>query len=163
MIHVGLTEEIWVEPGDAEAIEATVARRGLASPCAPSGSSLADALAALKIGPSTTANARFPLVECQHVNETTDVWVTTSSGSERRARNPGIAQRIIHLSWVVAVRADDEAVVEAYAANHYEFPISVESAVDDLVHGDYPEGWWDGCSFDTRDYGFERVTLPDAG
>lgn len=157
MYHVALTNEIWVRPDDAAAIVQAVSDRRLGMPCKPSGSALADALAALAIGPSIATDARFPFVESQLVEETTDEWIGTSAGLERRCREPNPIERIVHLGWLVAVRSHHETQIREYAATHYEVPISLESAVDDLLVFEYPTGWWDGCEFEIRYYSFTLV------
>jgi hypothetical protein len=157
VIRVALSNEIWVRRQDSVAIEEAAERRRAQSPCGPSGSKLADALAAMTIAPLCSDSARFPFVECRHVEETTDVRWVTSGGAERRPRTPPPEERIVHLEWVVAIRPEDEPRVREYAATREPVPISIESAVDDLVVYEYPSDWWDGCEFEIRDYSFSIV------
>jgi hypothetical protein len=149
---------MWVMPADAAAIERVAAERTLDGVCAPSGSRLADALAALVLAPALAPAARFPLVACRLVEETPDEWVGTSSGVERRPRVPTPVERIVHVAWVISVRPEDEPTVREYTASHYDKPVAIESAVDDLWAVEYPDGWWDECEFEIRDYTFDLVT-----
>lgn len=64
----------------------------------------------------------------------------------------------MRLQYVVRVPDQEEARVGQYAASHYGVPMSLDSAVDDLIEEEFEAGWWDGFEFEIADYGFWMVT-----